>query len=288
MPKIIEILNADRKFGIGKRNGLLFHLPLDMAFFRRTTSGHVVVMGENTLLSFPESKPLKNRTNIVLSADPTHNYQNVLNVHSLDQLYTLLDYCLKDEDVYIIGGASIYRQLLPYTNEVLLTKVDADGGAEVFYENLDEKEDFKLEEEGEPQNDNGIPIRFCRYVNLSPKPLPVSKPKDQKPIQLTLYDEPFRAMKEGGKDIEMRLYDEKRRNLNVGDVLEFTNLSTGEKLTREVIALAPFDSFESIYASFPKTRLGYAENEEANPSDMLRYYSQDRIDEYGPIAIFLK
>ena len=81
MNKLIEILNCDSKFGIGKKNDLLFHLPLDMAFFRKTTSGHTVVMGENTLLSFPGSKPLPKRKNIVLSQDPTHNYEGVVNVH---------------------------------------------------------------------------------------------------------------------------------------------------------------------------------------------------------------
>ena len=77
---IISILNCDINFGIGKKNGLLFSLSLDMKFFRETTKGHVVAMGENTLLSFPGSKPLKNRENIVLSKDPTHNYEDVINV----------------------------------------------------------------------------------------------------------------------------------------------------------------------------------------------------------------
>ena len=81
---IISILNCDKKFGIGKKNGLLFSLPKDMKFFRETTKGHVVCMGENTLLSFPESKPLKNRTNIVLSQDSTHNYEGVINVHTFE------------------------------------------------------------------------------------------------------------------------------------------------------------------------------------------------------------
>ena len=90
---IISILNCDNKWGIGKRNGLLFSLPLDMKFFRETTKGHVVAMGENTLLSFPGSKPLKNRTHIVLSADPTHNYEGVINVHTFeDFLKTINEY----------------------------------------------------------------------------------------------------------------------------------------------------------------------------------------------------
>lgn len=162
---IITILNADRNFGIGKRNGLLFSLPLDMKYFRETTKGHVVCMGENTLISFPGSKPLKNRTNIVLSQDPTHNYEGVVNVHSFeDFLQKIKEYSLK-EDVYIIGGASIYRQTLPYVDQVLLTKVDADGGAEVFFPNLDTNPDFECVDEGTPMMDGDISIRFTKYIN---------------------------------------------------------------------------------------------------------------------------
>ena len=162
---IISILSADKKWGIGKRNGLLFSLPLDMKFFRTTTSGHVVAMGENTLLSFPNSKPLKNRTHIVLSADETHNYEGVVNVHSFDEfLQKIKEYSL-NEDVYIIGGASIYNQMIPYVDKVLLTKVDEDGGAEVFFHNLDEDPNFECVEEGEVINDNGHDIRFTTYIN---------------------------------------------------------------------------------------------------------------------------
>ncbi len=166
---IISILSADKKWGIGKRNGLLFSLPMDMKFFRTTTSGHVVAMGENTLLSFPDSKPLKNRTHIVLSADPTHNYEGVINVHSFEEfLKTIKDYSLK-EDVYIIGGASIYNQMIPYVDKVLLTKVDEDGGAEVFFHNLDEDSNFECVEESETFDDNGHNIKFTTYVNNNKK-----------------------------------------------------------------------------------------------------------------------
>ena len=162
---IISILNCDSKWGIGKKNGLLFSLPLDMKFFRKTTKGHVVCMGENTLLSFPGSKPLKNRTNIVLSADESHNYEGVINVHSFDEfLKKIKEYSLND-DVYIIGGASIYRQTLPYVDKVLLTKVLKDGGAEVFFVNLDDHPDFELLEEGDVIKDGDIDIQFTTYVN---------------------------------------------------------------------------------------------------------------------------
>lgn len=166
---IISILNADINFGIGKRNGLLFSLPLDMKFFRETTKGHVVAMGENTLLSFPGSKPLKNRTNIVLSKDESHNYEGVVNVHSFEQFLRIIkEYSLK-EDVYIIGGASIYAQTLPYVDKVLLTKVNKDGGAEVFFPNLDENKDFELVESSLPIMDGEIEIRFTTYINKNKK-----------------------------------------------------------------------------------------------------------------------
>lgn len=166
---IISILNCDNKWGIGKRNGLLFSLPLDMKFFRETTKGHVVCMGENTLLSFPNSKPLKNRTNIVLSKDIDHNYEDVINVHSFEEFLSKIKEYSQNNDVYIIGGASIYNQTLPYVDKVLLTKVSEDGGAEVFFTNLDELDNFKCVNEGEPINDNGHIIRFTTYINLKPK-----------------------------------------------------------------------------------------------------------------------
>lgn len=166
---IISILNADINFGIGKRNGLLFSLPLDMKFFRETTKGHVVAMGENTLLSFPGSKPLKNRTNIVLSKDESHNYEGVVNVHSFEQFLQIIKKYSENEDVYIIGGASIYAQTLPYVDKVLLTKVNKDGGAEVFFPNLDENKDFELVESSLPIMDGEIEIRFTTYINKNKK-----------------------------------------------------------------------------------------------------------------------
>ena len=166
---IIQILNCDKKWGIGKRNGLLFSLPLDMKFFRETTKGHVVCMGENTLLSFPNSQPLKNRTNIVLSQDPTHNYEGVINVHTFEDFLRKMKEYEANDIVFVIGGASIYRQTLPYVDQVYLTKVNADGGAEVFFVNLDEHPDFKLVKESEPEMDGDIEIKFTIYQNINKK-----------------------------------------------------------------------------------------------------------------------
>ena len=166
---IISILNCDNKWGIGKKNGLLFNLPLDMAFFRKTTLNHIVAMGENTLLSFPNSKPLKNRTNIVLSKDLDHNYEGVINIHSFDEFLREINRLAQDDDVYIIGGASIYNQTLPYVDKVLLTKVHADGGAEVFFTNLDELDNFVIVDRSGPQMDGDIEIEFLTYENKNKK-----------------------------------------------------------------------------------------------------------------------
>ena len=168
---IISILNCDNKWGIGKKNGLLFSLPLDMKFFRETTKGHVVCMGENTLLSFPGSKPLKNRTHIVLSKDIDHNYEGVINVHDFNEFIKMMIEYGQKEDVFVIGGASIYNQTLPYVDYVYLTKVDADGGAEVFFTNLDELPNFELVKESEPVQDGEYQIRFLAYKNNDKKVL---------------------------------------------------------------------------------------------------------------------
>ena len=157
------ILHADKQWGIGKNNDLMFSIPLDMKFFRETTLNKIVVMGNNTLKSFPNGKPLKNRINIVLSHSE-NTRDDCIFVKSLDQLFYVLSKYNSD-DIYIIGGSSIYKMLLPYCSEVLVTKVDAVGGADTFFENLDENNDFNLIYESDPIVTNGYTIKFTTYKN---------------------------------------------------------------------------------------------------------------------------
>lgn len=161
------ILHCDRRWGIGRNNDLMFHLPKDMAFFRKTTSKKVVVMGSNTLLSLPGGKPLKNRTNIVLWPDgPKERAEEdgFILVGSLEELLDKVS-TYKEDEVFVIGGAMLYHTLLPYCSEALVTKVDADGGAQVFFDNLDEDPDWKLVEESERVEDGDYTIVFTRYEN---------------------------------------------------------------------------------------------------------------------------
>jgi dihydrofolate reductase len=118
-------------------------------------------MGDNTLLSFPGSKPLKNRVNIVLAPEGVERDDCII-VHTLEELSnTLKNY----DDVFVIGGAMFYRTMVPYCEEVYVTKVDADGEATVFYPNLDETKGFSMVYESEPIESNGYTIRFTTYKN---------------------------------------------------------------------------------------------------------------------------
>ena len=165
---IYAIVHADRKWGIGKNNDMMFSLPKDMKFFRETTMGHTVVMGGNTLRSFPNQKPLKNRVNIVLSRGQVRD--DCIIVRSYDELKAEMKK-RENEDIYVIGGGEVYKALLPYCDGAWVTKVDADGGAEVFFPNLDETDGFVCVDESEPIEDNGLIIRFTRYENTKKIPL---------------------------------------------------------------------------------------------------------------------
>lgn len=106
--------------------------------------------------------------------------------------------------------------------------------------------------------------------------------------EMRLHNKPFNLIKEGTKTIEMRLNDEKRRLINIGDIIEFTNRVTGEKLDAKVINLYRYNSFDELYKNFDKTSLGYEETAEANPSDMLQYYPIEEQKKYGVLAIEIK
>lgn len=161
------ILHVDREWGIGKNNSLMFRVPADMKFFKETTIGNVVVMGSNTLKSFPDGKPLKDRINIVLYPNGEKR-QDCIIVNSLVELFEEIKK-YDSEKVFVIGGAMMYKTLLPYCDEALVTKVDAVGGADTFFENLDENEKFKLVYESQPIETNGLFIKFTTYKNLAVK-----------------------------------------------------------------------------------------------------------------------
>lgn len=157
------IVAVDKNWGIGKNNDLLFSIPLDMAFFREQTKGKVVVMGSKTLKSFPNSKPLKNRTNIVFHRG-NEVYEGCIVVKDTADLKKVLDDYNAD-DVFVIGGGSIYKLLLEYCSHALVTKVDADGDATVFYPNLDTNANWQCVNESQTLESNGYIFKFTTYKN---------------------------------------------------------------------------------------------------------------------------
>ena len=156
------ILSADRNWGIGNGNKLLVSIPSDMKFFRQTTTGKVVVMGRKTLESFPNGQPLKNRTNIVLTENPDYRVKDAVIVHSKEELLKTLEQ-YDTEDIYIIGGESINRMMLPYCDTVLVTKIDRAFQADTFFPDLDKMEEWKMTEEGEEQTCFDLEFRFTKY-----------------------------------------------------------------------------------------------------------------------------
>ena len=105
---------------------------------------------------------------------------------------------------------------------------------------------------------------------------------------MELKNEPFNSIKKGQKKVEMRLYDEKRKLLKIGDCIEFTNISNNEKIKVEIINLCVFANFDELYSFFNKTDLGYEENEMAIPRDMEKYYSKEEQKMSGVVGIVIK
>lgn len=156
------IVAVDENWGIGKDNKLLVSIPSDMKFFRQTTTGKVVVMGRKTLESFPNGLPLKNRTNIVLTANPDYRVKDAIIVHSVPELLAELGN-YHSEDVYVIGGERVYRELLPFCDVAHVTKIGHVYEADAYFPNLDEMEEWEITGESEEQTYFDLEYLFVRY-----------------------------------------------------------------------------------------------------------------------------
>ncbi|MCD8391102.1 MAG: dihydrofolate reductase [Firmicutes bacterium] len=156
------IAAVDENWGIGKDGKLLFSIKQDMRFFRDTTIGHVVVMGRKTLDSFPGGRALKDRVNIALTRDGKFTRENVTVCNSTNAVLDELKKLGRD-DVFIIGGAEIYKQFLPYCEKAYITKVAAKKDADAFIENLDRSDEWQLARCTKDFSDGGPMYRFCVY-----------------------------------------------------------------------------------------------------------------------------
>lgn len=157
------IVAVDNNWGIGKDNDLLVKLSGDMRYFKETTLGKTVIMGRKTLESLPNSRPLPNRDNIVLTKKEML-INGAIIVNSVEQLLNVVERYESDK-VFVIGGAEIYKTLLPYCKKAYVTKIQASFEADKFFENLDLLSNWQLESTGEPQEENGIIYSFNIYTN---------------------------------------------------------------------------------------------------------------------------
>ena len=162
------IAAVDKNWAIGYKGKLLTSIPEDMKLFKNETTGNVVVMGRKTLESFPGGRPLPNRTNIVLTSFADYQSKGAIIVHSIDELFDRLsDY--DTEKIYVIGGETIYRQLIPYCDKALITKIDMDYDADAFFPNPDNEDRRELEGESEDQTYFDLCYPFTQYTNKKVK-----------------------------------------------------------------------------------------------------------------------
>jgi dihydrofolate reductase len=157
------IVAVDKNWAIGYQNKLLISIPEDMRFFRDETTNKVVIMGRNTLETFPGGRPLKNRMNIVITSKPDFAVNDAVVVHSVEEALEAVK-AYKSEEVYVIGGASIYKQMLEYCDVAHITKIDYAYHADTYFPNLDEDPQWVIEAESEERTYYDIEYAFYKYV----------------------------------------------------------------------------------------------------------------------------
>ena len=158
------ILSADNNWGIGLNNALLIRIPGDMRNFKQLTTGNTIIMGRKTLESFPQSRPLPNRTNIVLSTKADYAPEGVIVVHSVEEAIQEAE--KQGTEIYIVGGETVYRQFLPYCDEALITKIRHSYEADSYFPNLDEDPEWELVWESEEETCFDIEYTFRRYKRV--------------------------------------------------------------------------------------------------------------------------
>ena len=157
----IIVAIADQN-AIGRNNELLWHIPEDMKFFKRITTGHRVIMGRNTFLSLPEkNRPLKDRINIVISDVPGESFEGCEMAGSIEEV---LEMCPRDEECFVIGGGMIYRQFLRFADKLYITRVFKSFEADVFFPEINYDEWEEVEHRPQPFDEkNEFNYSFITY-----------------------------------------------------------------------------------------------------------------------------
>jgi len=159
------IVAVDKNWAIGKQGRLLVRIPNDIKLFREETTGKVVIMGRKTFESLPDRAPLKDRVNIVLTANREMYIKGVLVCHSIEAaMESLKEY--KEEDIFIIGGESIYKQFLPLCKTIHVTYIDYTYEADTYFPDLDKEKEWYLAEKSEEQTYFDLIYEFRKYKRV--------------------------------------------------------------------------------------------------------------------------
>lgn len=165
MKEIAIIVAIAQNFAIGRDNQLLCHLPADLKRFKQLTTGRTVVMGKKTFESLP-FRPLKNRRNIVISDDRSEQIPGCEMAYSIQEAIEKMD---DDNENFIIGGGSVYRQFLPYTTRLYITLIRHSFDADTFFPEIDLSEWILVEKlENEPDEKNPYPFNFLTFQRKDP------------------------------------------------------------------------------------------------------------------------
>ena len=256
------IVAVDEQWGIGKNGDLLLSIPDDMRFFRETTRNAVLVMGYNTLLSFPNSKPLPGRMNLVLADIEGLTVPGTAVCNSMEQLFGLIR-DMNTDDIFVIGGGYTYRQLLPYCDTAYITKMQFVGEADTFIPNLDELPEWQVAEESEVKEHEGVKYSFVTYHNARPEPVGFTDVKADMPryfvkkplLTFDLIDTPDEAYRAELHDLLHAYFRPLEQGVNSADVAAYLEgESTFESYLRERHAIALSKDIAAVterYASLP-------------------------------------
>lgn len=156
------IVAADTHWAIGKDGHVLVTIPADQQMLMKETAGKVVVMGRRTLESLPGGQPLGNRTNLILTHDEDYKARGARICHSLEAALEMLS-AYDTDDIYVIGGQSIYEQFLPYVDTVHVTRIDYTYDADTFFHNMEQDERWSMVEEGDEQTYFDLCYTFQKF-----------------------------------------------------------------------------------------------------------------------------
>lgn len=161
------IVAVDNHLGIGKDNHLLVSIPADMRFFREVTTSGVVIAGRKTMESLPGGQPLKDRTNIVLTRQKDYSLPGAIVAHSVEEVFEKIkELDVPTDKIFVIGGESVYRQFLPFCEEIHMTKIDFVYEADAHFPDIFSMNEWKLVEESEEQTYYDLEYVFLHYRKM--------------------------------------------------------------------------------------------------------------------------